>query len=1315
MNLRSFAWVVAWVSVCARTSPATDFKGRVLMPDGSPAGTGMVVRAGPMNAAPGAPPAATATVDPDGRFALGVAGAGLELWIADAAGRARIGWPHLDVSRDFGDIRLPADGSLGGQVVGPDGKTVRGVRVVLLRRLDARCSHYVESGSTTSGDDGSFLFEPFPRGDHACRIDSDEFAPAWHEIRVGSDSYLEIHLKKAAVLAGHVVGPAGPVAGVEVTVSGKRGPVRTDAAGAFVVRGLDVGSYILGVRSSGWTTLPKTRLRFAAPSGETVTCRVDVVRGGSVRVALKPLDPAVRLPDRMTFEMGRAGARFLMPELYDLEADLTNGVALLRDLPPGTYELKPEGSEWGPVSTQVVVVAERETEAVLALPKTRTLSVLVVDAVGKPVEDASVRTVVKRPGAEDDSSSAYLRTDENGRAEWPGLTEGRVTVEIDDEKNLPEKREWDVATLAGEQKIVLRAGFTWKGVVSDVAGRLLDGVKVSVRVTAPATNPAPGSTAGAVETIPEDPFGSNDLARRETKTVAGRFEFTGLAAGKARIAIESEDHEPLAEEFDLGLATSGRTFRLRRGEVIAGRVVEGGNAPTEELDVTVNGPAVWVDDQVLPFGFITRTAKPGPDGSFRIAGLPKGTYQLSVDRPESRMEPEAELEDVAAGSTNVLVELGRMVAVPVLVLGPDGRPVSGATLSGYKLEQGRSGRYVIHSSFDGADETPMTDVQGRGAVRARQGGRLAVMASKPPWIDGRAVVDIGRGPPATNVVLRLTAGLRLEGRVLDAAGRPAAGRRIRSSPSPASAVSGDDDTGPATDAEGRFRLEGLPAGPVRVAAFARGDEDDIHRTLAMTTVVVRRDGPVARVELRLPAVGAVRGTVLRTNGAPASGACVTLIPVGGMDEQRSPMVSADADGKFSVEDVPAGDYRVMWTNKDVAGVDESSPLFVPLTVKAGQTAQVVCRVEAEHRPLRKGRVLVAGRPSAGAQVTFLPEPPEDYESNPASRAMYEGLCFKSGRAKTDANGRFEVRLAQPGRYVVTADTEGKRRTRVWYAARMELGAAGDLDLRFEGASLRGVLRDAEGRPRAGVPVALVPDDGNLRVRQMLYLERESGTDGVFEFDAVPPGTYTLRSSDDRGYAIRSGVVVGGQDVTADLRTRPGVRVQGSVRLEGGEAAEWAEVIAVSRGSVYDSGCQGVDEEGQYDFTPPLPAGRYQMLAWLDGYAVKCRDVDVQKEVVLDWTLAEGGSLDVRLEGTENKRGGRELHLFGADGREVMRPRGTFTPCPPGVALRPTNAEGRTRIVGLLPGKYEVRMEGSSARASAEVKPGAVSEVHIAIE
>ncbi len=111
--------------------------------------------------------------------------------------------------------------------------------------------------------------------------------------------------------------------------------------------------------------------------------------------------------------------------------------------------------------------------------------------------------------------------------------------------------------------------------------------------------------------------------------------------------------------------------------------------------------------------------------------------------------------------------------------------------------------------------------------------------------------------------------------------------------------------GTTSDEFGEFAFENVPFGRYRVLAKSQSTED----RAAMPVQVAFADEP-AVVIIRLAGVGTISGTVEWQDGSPAAGAQVTLHTHPAACEQEPCTVFADADGKFSYSQVPAGAYRV---------------------------------------------------------------------------------------------------------------------------------------------------------------------------------------------------------------------------------------------------------------------------------------------------------------------------------------------------------------------------------------------------------------------
>ena len=1299
MNARILCVAAGLAALSPSPAPGFDLKGRILATDGGPAPAGLSVRCGPMGRATGAEKPAEHAVGADGRFLVQVPDgtSQRQLWIVDAAGRARIGWPHLSRARDFGNVKLPADGALGGQLVAPDGLPVKGLHVVLLRKLDAGCTHYVESCAIAAGDDGSFLFEGIPCGDHACRVESKDFAPEAHPIKVGAETYLEVHLKRGASITGVVAGPEGPVAGVKVDVEDATAPIVTDAAGAFSVGGLEPGRHRVVVRGGGWISKDPAGLPVAAVEGTAATCRVEVVRSGGLRVTLKPEDPDLKLPAVMEFNLDAPGRRRRVSGFMEQEAPVTNGIATLADVVPGSYEIAPSDAEWGRTSTQAVVVAGKASDVVLALPRTLSITGMVVDAAGRPLGDASVRMEV---GDEGGRSTRYLGADDSGRFVARGLSGGRVAVSVEEEAHLPLRLEWDVATVRGEQRIVLQSGLSVTGRVTDGKGKPLDDIRVGVMFEFPApTNEAAAGKSGRYRSSPTE----SRSARTDSD---GRYAVRGLPEGKVSLSIDAEGYEPHHAEIPLAAGGTDHLVTLRKGSFIAGVVTEGDKPPASTFEVSVQGPIEAARSADGSRRTVSREAETDAAGAFRIEGLPQGRYRLEVKIPDTYGNAEAELDKVAAGTDDVLVSLAPKVRVPVLVLDPDGKPVAGAVLSAVRMAGGGSRTYFVHGS-SGSRAPNVTDAKGGGSVEARTGGRLVVTASKAPLLDAKATIDLASAQ-VSNVVLRMSAGLAIEGRVVDAAGTPVEGLRVGSD-GRRSSFDDDEDGGTTarTGKDGRFSLRGLPAGPASLAVARPAGEDDESVVLIEKSVVVRPDAPP--VEIRLPPMGAVKGEI-RDGRGPAAEAYVSLVPASDGIYGRGHSVRTDPQGRFSVAEIPAGEYRVLWV---VPSEDERrAPEISAVTVKAGETAELKLGGAKPAAPARRLRVLAGDKPVSGASVQVFPEPPED--AGAAEEWMME-VRFRSARAKSDGDGWFEASIAKGGRHIVRADVVGEDGPKSSYVTAVDLPAGdGPFEVRFRGVTVRGTARDIDGGARSSGYVMLVPSGMSDAHQAIMSRWAMVGADGTFSFDAVQPGTYSIGAPAEEAYAFRSGIVVAAKDVTADLQDQRGIKLSGRVTLPSGEPAVGAYVTAICEENPMANGFQPAGEDGTYEFTPALLPGRYTLGAHLTGYAVDTVVIDLAAPTVRDWRLVEGGGLAVRLTGSPKAVAGRSLRITGADGRAVARPGERTSGLGGGLRTLRTGKDGMFQLEHLRPGRYEVVVDGTSARGSVEIKAGDTAEVTIAV-
>jgi hypothetical protein len=162
---------------------------------------------------------------------------------------------------------------------------------------------------------------------------------------------------------------------------------------------------------------------------------------------------------------------------------------------------------------------------------------------------------------------------------------------------------------------------------------------------------------------------------------------------------------------------------------------------------------------------------------------------------------------------------------------------------------------------------------------------------------GLAARTLEKVAPGAPLVVVLERGRALDGVVREAAtARPVAGARVRASEQdPGVALpgweAGAGRVETTSDAEGRFRLEGLGTKPVSVSASAsgigQGSKGDAR--------------PGSRVELLLLPGGSISGTVLAATGRPVDGAIVRAEREGrGSWTRTGSTEKTDAAGRFEI-------------------------------------------------------------------------------------------------------------------------------------------------------------------------------------------------------------------------------------------------------------------------------------------------------------------------------------------------------------------------------------------------------------------------------
>jgi protocatechuate 3,4-dioxygenase beta subunit len=324
-----------------------------------------------------------------------------------------------------------------------------------------------------------------------------------------------------------------------------------------------------------------------------------------------------------------------------------------------------------------------------------------------------------------------------------------------------------------------------------------------------------------------------------------------------------------------------------------------------------------------------RAAVTGADGRYRLEHLPSGSYLVTAEASDY-LSPEPRFLRLAPGDRqehDVVLRAG--VTLRGRVRDEDGKPVVDVLVV---ASAGHRQRHTVPSTHVNS-----TEEEGAFALAGMEPGRWVLMVDDPRYLP---VNHVARAPgPEVELVLRR--GAAFEGQVLDADGEPVEGARVMAFPNPP-----DDPVrvrAPVmTEAEGRFRLEGLEARPYKLIAITGGSI----RRVGTTEVTAR--GGTTRADIRLVRGKVLRGQVVEVGGKPLQGISVFASQDRGAVPEEEAFTSrgeasgnaeTDAAGRFELHNLAPGTFR-LWTGSaehqdfEITAEADAPPLTLVLTPKA---------------------------------------------------------------------------------------------------------------------------------------------------------------------------------------------------------------------------------------------------------------------------------------------------------------------------------------------------------------------------------------------
>jgi len=755
--------------------------------------------------------------------------------------------------------------------------------------------------------------------------------------------------------------------------------------------------------------------------------------------------------------------------------------AYLVAVEPGSYAVSVRDDRHRPAARADVAVREGEvTRGVdFALEPGPAIVGRVTDDAGAPIAGAQVHAWPQ--ARELGRALPDTETDADGRYRLGGIDAGRYEVSARSDDHLRGKRVPVEAPPIGEVVVdlTLERGLAIEGIVLDPAGQPVARATVATEVREVETRGSMRMVSGG--------------SKEATTGDDGRFRLGGLPAGvydlEARLHRPRSSYAP-GEARGIAAGTSGVRIALGLAGAIEGVVRDGGTGgPVANVRVEARpdaGPGDDDDDDRGRAGAVT-----SEDGTFRLGALAPGAYTVVATGKD---RPPAEVRGVviATGATatvEVVLEAGAEVAVRVVAL-PGRAPVAGARIA---VDDRFAYSYLIEG---GRDDSPATDASGRFALRGLTPGKHRIGARAEGYPPGATEVDVpAHGRIEVEIVLPV--GGAIEGRVLDAAGRPLPGAKVFAE---SMAIGGGKAE---VGADGRYRIGGLAAGTYFVGVQPQGEQAEADFDFSRLRTVNVRAGETVVVDLEEgegPRRVAVAG-LLRRRGQPAPGTKLGFLAATGGEFSRQREAETDAEGRYRVELLP-GRYFVIHGEMTLVG-----EIDVPANV-----AEARIDIDAPPGAIH-GRVVdgATGTPIAGARVAAVRSAAAAEKGGDSRGGLYADVfAGMGGQGTTGADGAFEILDVRAGTYDLGAEVEKLGSARL-PGVRVGDGTVEGLVLRLvRGATLSGRVVDDTGAPVPQAQVMAVPGAGPLEAAALVGgRDGPANAGGVFAIEGLTPGPYTL--------------------------------------------------------------------------------------------------------------------------------------------------------------------------------------------------------------
>jgi len=603
--------------------------------------------------------------------------------------------------------------------------------------------------------------------------------------------------------------------------------------------------------------------------------------------------------------------------------------------------------------------------------------------------------------------------------------------------------------------------------------------------------------------------------------------FSGIATSSnesVAVTARAPGFVPQQQRFPTaGLADKNIEFQLLRGMNLAGLVVDINHVPLQGVEVktfTQNAEAVYSDEA----------------GRFRLGALAADSgsvmvYARSADYAETSIRLETSGEDM----TDLVLMMHSGAAVHGSVVLEDGTPVKDANV------------YLGFSPYAYNRVDTYTDARGVFEFAHVGEGSNTLVVEQAGFLPNKTEFEIPAGHASVEPLqVVLQQGIDLTGQVVDTAGNPMEKVWV-------SVAIGRSDTAqrPKTDAEGRFRLTGLPTANVTISLYMPGYVRLEHKMVA-------EDYQNSDLRLVMQSSSGISGTVVdAVTGKALDEFRIQLSHPTHLRADQTSVHSFSASwsapgktfhqahGKWTA--VGEGFQPGSWIGVSVFAEGYVSQSIDAVLIPADPAASPLAFALLKGAGI-EGVVLpqAGGAPILGATVTALRK--DDLEA-------WRDLKRKGfPQAKTDGVGHFQLDGLPSGDLWFRVEHKSWPSQTVGPISMPESGSPAPLTILLHaGASLYGKVRGRDGMVVPGAEVSVMRQAQGAS--PLLMKSTTTDLNGEYRFEHLADGTYDVSADrvpnlpDSISMTLRT-LLQDGQDVNMDFDATGTASVSGAILWDG---------------------------------------------------------------------------------------------------------------------------------------------------------------------